>query len=74
SHKAALLYQNHRSEIITLEEMPFPQADATEEHYRTLWKKFYHTIAIEARDNPRCRMNHLPKRYWENMTEMHELL
>ena len=70
NHKAALIHQDRRREIISLDEMPFPEADETEERYRTLWKKFYHTIAIEARTNPRCRMTHMPKRYWENMTEM----
>ena len=74
THRAALLYQNRRRSIVRLEEMPFPEADAAEERYRALWKAFYHTIGIEARTNPRCRMTHMPKRYWENMTEMRELL
>ena len=73
-HKAALLYQNHRRSIVRLEEMPFPQAAAVEERYRALWKQFYQSITIEARNNPRCRMTHMPKRYWENMTEMAEFL
>ena len=30
------------------------------------------TIAIEDRYNPKCRMTHMPKRYWENMTEFLE--
>jgi hypothetical protein len=29
-------------------------------------------VAIEGRENPRCRMTHMPKRYWENMVEMQE--
>ena len=74
NHKAALIHQGRRREIISLDELPFPEADEAEERYRALWKNFYHTIAIEARYNPRCRMTHLPKRYWENMTEMRELL
>ena len=74
NHKAALLYENRKRSIVRLEEMPFPEADAQEELYRAMWKRFYHTIAIEARTNPRCRMTNMPKRYWENMTEMKELL
>ena len=42
--------------------------------YRVLWKRFYKTIAIAARENPRCRMTHCPKRYWENMLEMEDEL
>ena len=74
AHQAGLIYQDRVRSIVRLEEMPFPQAEAEEERYRALWKKFYHTIAIESRINPRCRMTHMPKRYWENMTEMRELL
>ena len=74
NHKAALIYQGRRREIVSLDELPFPEADEAEERYRALWKQFYHTVTIEARYNPRCRMTHLPKRYWENMTEMRELL
>ena len=74
THKAALFYENGKKQIVQLEGFAFPEADETEQRYRALWKRFYHTIAIEARENPRCRMTHMPKRYWENMTEMQELL
>lgn len=74
THKAALICQKGRRRIVPLDALPFPEADETETRYRELWKKFYHTVAIEARYNPRCRMTHMPKRYWENMTEMQELL
>ena len=49
-------------------------ATAEELRYRVLWKRFYKTIAIAARENPRCRMTHCPKRYWENMLEMEDEL
>ena len=74
THKAALVYHNRRSEIISVEEIEFPAVSEEESQYRALWKRFYNTVAIQARENPRCRMTHLPKRYWENMTEMRELL
>lgn len=37
--------------------------------WRELWRTFYDTIAIEGRYNPKCRMTHMPKRYWAMMTE-----
>lgn len=40
-----------------------------EDRYRSLWKIFHHTIAIQERINPRCQMNHLPLWYRKNMTE-----
>ena len=72
THKAALVYQNRRREIISLERVDFPAVSESEARYRALWKKFYDTVAIEARINPKCRMTHMPKRYWENMFEMHD--
>lgn len=74
NHKAALVYQNRSAQIVPMADPQFAIADETEENYRALWKQFYNTIAIEARYNPKCRMTHIPKRYWENMVEMKELL
>lgn len=74
THKAALIYENKSSRIIPLEGIEFPQANEKEELYRALWKRFYNTIAIEARTNPKCRMTLMPKRYWENMLEVADLL
>ena len=45
------------------------RAGAEELQYRRMWQTFYDTIAIQGRENPRCRMTHMPKRYWDNMTE-----
>ena len=74
THKAALVYENRRQEIIFLENMTFPEVSESEQRYRHLWKQFYNAIAIENRNNPKCRMNLMPKRYWENMLEVQELL
>jgi len=72
THKAALIFENKKQKIIPLEEVEFPRVSQEEESYRELWKRFYDTVAIEARYNPRCRMTNMPKRYWENMTEMRD--
>ena len=74
THNAALVYQNRRREIVSVEDIEFPPVSEEEKQYQALWKRFYSTIAIQARENPRCRMTHMPKRYWANMTEMCELL
>lgn len=71
-HKTALMHYSHKSEIMTDIDFAMPPASADEERYRELWKGFYKTIGIEERYNPRCRMTHMPKRYWANMTEMQE--
>ena len=71
THNAVLLYFNGVSEYLILDKPPvFPAASAEEQAYQTMWKQFYQTISISARENPRCRQTHCPKRYWVNMTEL----
>lgn len=74
THKTALVSQSGRADIIRVERVDFPDASPGEAKYQALWKKFYDTIAIEGRENPRCRMTHMPKRYWENMVEVKDLV
>jgi len=33
------------------------------------WQLFFKTVAIEERENKRAQMNHMPKRYWDQLTE-----
>ena len=74
THSAALVYQGGKSEIVSIEHLELPETSEKEVKYQSLWKRFYDTIAIEGRENPRCRMTHMPKRYWENMLEVRDLL
>ena len=69
THKEVLLYSDGRSCIEPLEDFQMAPPDETEANYRRLWKQFYDTIAIRERENPRCRMTNMPKRYWGTMTE-----
>lgn len=46
-----------------------PEPNEEEARYQALWRKFYNTIAVEGRINPKLRRNHMPMRYWPNMTE-----
>ena len=70
TNKVALIYEKRAMRMVAAENIEFPAFSEEEERYRALWKHFYDTVAIEGRENPRCRMTHMPKRYWENMTEM----
>ncbi|MCL2828071.1 MAG: TIGR03915 family putative DNA repair protein [Oscillospiraceae bacterium] len=72
THKVAFVYQNGEKRLIPLEGFELPEADAEEKQYRALWKRFYNTIAIEGRSNPKLRMGNMPKRYWAHMTEFME--
>lgn len=69
THKEVLLYAAGKSVIRPLEAFQMAPPDETEANYRLLWKRFYDTIAIKERYNPRCRQTNMPKRYWNTMTE-----
>jgi probable DNA metabolism protein len=69
TNKFICAYAKGRYVISEASEVNMPKADAEEQKYRDLWKMFYNTIAIEGRENPKCRMTLMPKRYWSNMTE-----
>ncbi|QNL45661.1 TIGR03915 family putative DNA repair protein [Oscillibacter hominis] len=69
THHEVLLYADRRSEIRPLNDFQMAPPDEEEASFRTLWKRFYDTIAIKERFNPKCRMTQMPKRYWNTMTE-----
>ncbi len=69
THGMALMYQNGEASICDIEAFEQPQPGEEERTFRALWRLFYDTIEIKERHNPRCRMSHMPKRYWSCMTE-----
>ena len=72
THKYALVHQNGECAIIQLDNIELPEACEKEEKYRSLWKQFYNTIAIEGRINLKRRMGNMPKRYWKHLTEFQD--
>lgn len=76
--RAALWYpgrQGGKARLLGLAEgFSFPEPGPEEAALQSMWKTFYKTVSIKARENPRCRMNLCPKRYWENMLEMQDAL
>ena len=72
THRQALIYSNGNYKIILADNVQLPPMDENEKRTRRLWKNFYDTIAIKERYNPRCRMNFMPKRFWNNLTEMND--
>ena len=47
-----------------------PSNTDDEGDYQKLWKKYFDTIAIRERMNPKCQKNLMPVRYWKNLPEM----
>lgn len=69
THREALFYAAGKAVIRPVEDFQMAPPDETEARYRLLWKRFYDTVAIKERENPKCRMTNMPKRYWSTMTE-----
>lgn len=42
-------------------------------YYENLWCIFFKTIAIKERENKKCQMSFMPKKYWHNIIEMEDL-
>ena len=72
THTEALVYQPGRWIIVPVEDFETGPISQEEESYRRMWRQFYRTISIEGRYNPKCRMTHMPKRYWGQMTEFQQ--
>ncbi|MDD3347560.1 TIGR03915 family putative DNA repair protein [Oscillibacter sp.] len=72
THRQALFYAAGKAVIRPLEAFQMAPPDETEANYRILWKRFYDTVAIKERFNPRCQQTHMPKRYWKTMTEFQD--
>lgn len=69
THQEVLLHRPGETKIVSAQDFQPPPPDRAERSYRALWRRFYDTIAIEGRLNPKLRQTHMPKRYWEHLTE-----
>lgn len=70
THRTALLSDYGKVHFFSLEDFTPPPVSKKEREMRQLWKQFYQTISIKARENPRCRMTHMPKRFWNHLPEL----
>ena len=68
-HHQLLLYSRGTSRILQVDSIQLHAPGEEEVLYRQLWRRFYDTISIQERYNPRCQNTFLPKRYRGTMTE-----
>ena len=47
--------------------------DNTDNVWEDLWIVFFKTIGIKSRENKRCQMSFMPKKYWQNIIEMESI-
>ena len=77
THKELLIYAKNHSRLLTVDSLQLALPSEEEVQFRRLWKRFYETITIKERENPRCQNTCMPKRYCGTMTEFlpeqHEL-
>ena len=69
THKELLVYAKNHSRILPMDSLQLALPGDEEVAFRRLWKRFYETIAIKERYNPRCQNTFMPKRYRGTMTE-----
>lgn len=43
--------------------------DSEEEFFQNLWRNYFKSVNIESRKNTKLHLQHMPKRYWKNLTE-----
>lgn len=43
--------------------------DENEEFFQNLWRNYFSSVNIESRKNTKLHLQHMPKRYWKNLTE-----
>lgn len=70
AHGMALVYRPYAPRIIQADEVELPEETAEEAAWQLLWKRYYDAIAVSSRINPKCRMTHMPKRFWNHMPEL----
>lgn len=69
THRMALVHKPEGTLLTSVDKLTLPPIEDAEKAYRALWRCFQSTIAIEERKNPKCQMNHMPRRFWDEMTE-----
>lgn len=70
THNQAGIWDTKDWYITSAEGLLPPEAAEDDRAYQRMWKSFYDTIAIRERINPVCRRNHMPEKYWKDLTEM----
>lgn len=72
AHNVAGVYEGRDWYLVETEHVDLPDRASEERLMQQAWKRFYDTVAVEARYNPELRRQFMPKRFWKNLTEMQE--
>ena len=70
SRRIGIVYENNEW---ILQDIKFEKLESHEREelfYQNLWKIFHKSVAIKERTNEKLQMQHMPKKYWNNLIEM----
>lgn len=68
-----LIYQDGRLSFVEVDSLEETYSEV-EETYRDLWRGFTRAISIQDRENKKLQRSNMPKRYWEFLTEMQDMI
>lgn len=67
------IYDTKKYHIISSENIKLLALENNNDNtYENLWCTFFKTIAIKERENKKCQMSFMPKKYWHNIIEMED--
>jgi len=64
------LVEQAKKAIIEAKNLQITSLSEEEQYYQNLWNCFYHAIGIKERKNAKLRMQFMPKKYWQDLTEL----
>ncbi|MGK0468307.1 TIGR03915 family putative DNA repair protein [Clostridium sp.] len=68
--KTGIVYENNEWILRELKFEKLESYETEELFYQNLWKVFHKSVSIVEKSNERLQMQHMPKKYWSNLTEM----
>lgn len=71
--KKAAYWNKKELSLICYESFEKPTETSKEAEFKAMWKSFYKKVSIDERKNEKCRMTHMPKRFWRYMCETEEI-
>lgn len=71
NHHLAGVHDGNGWHLVADDVVNIPSRTAEDAHIEALWKRFYDSLAIEARYNPELRRHFMPVRLWRNLPETH---
>ncbi|MGL4774251.1 MAG: TIGR03915 family putative DNA repair protein [Clostridium sp.] len=66
----ASIYNKEFWEITKMSDEDYEKLKGYEDEYNFLWKEYFKSVNIEERNNPKLQTRMMPKRYWEDLTEL----